>query len=194
MDMPQKFIMSADYELPIGKGKPLGNAHGWVNQVFGGWHTNGILSVRSGFPTDVLVGSTPPLFAAINRPDAVLGQPKLLANATFNQYFNPAAFAVPPTVRNNLGAPVQTYGNASRMPLRGPGSKNVDFSVLKSFPLAEKKRLEFRTEAFNLSNTPTFQLPSARSAQLTVGNAAFGQLAGSQTVGRQVQFGLKLLW
>jgi hypothetical protein len=29
---------------------------------------------------------------------------------------------------------------------------------------------------------------------LTVGNAAFGQLTSSQTVGRQVQFGLKLLW
>jgi hypothetical protein len=54
--------------------------------------------------------------------------------------------------------------------------------------------LQFRAEAFNLSNTTTFTLPNARSIELTVGNAAFGKLVGSQTVGRQVQFGLKLLY
>jgi len=54
--------------------------------------------------------------------------------------------------------------------------------------------LQFRAEAFNVSNTPTFTLPNARSIELTVGNSAFGKLVGSQTVGRQVQFGLKFLF
>src|SRR5579884_1230492 len=105
-----------------------------------------------------------------------------------------AALIVPPTVPNVRGAPVQTFGNAGPYILRGPGSKNLDFSLLKDFRLTEGKRLEFRAEAFNLTNTPTFTLPSATSPELTVGNSAFGKLIGSQTVGRQVQFGLKLLW
>jgi hypothetical protein len=130
----------------------------------------------------------------VNRPDVVAGQPLLVANPGFDQYFNPAAFAVPPAVTNALGAPVQTFGNAGRMVLRAPGSKNLDASLFKDFRLTERRRLEFRAEAFNLTNTPTFTLPNSRSAVLTVGNAAFGKLSGSQTVGRQLQFGLKLIW
>jgi hypothetical protein len=124
----------------------------------------------------------------------VLGQSTKVANPGFDQYFNPAAFAIPPTVINALGVPVQTFGNAGRSILRAPGSRNLDASLFKHIRITERQRLEFRAEAFNLTNTPTFTLPNARSPVLTVGNAAFGKLSGSQTVGRQIQFGLKLLW
>ncbi len=80
------------------------------------------------------------------------------------------------------------------MVLRGPGQTNIDFSIFKDFHFGEKRRLEFRAESFNLSNTPTFNLPSPTSAALTVGNAGFGKLGSSQTVGRQLQGGLKLVW
>ncbi len=194
LDLPQKFVVSANYQIPFGKGQRFSTSHGWVNQVVGGWEINGIGTLRSGLPTDVLTGSLPPVFATINRPDVVLGQPLLVPNPGFDQYFNPGAFSVPGTVRNVNGAPINTFGNASRMVLRGPGSKNLDFSLFKNFAVTERTQIQFRAEAFNLTNTPTFSLPSARSAALTVGNAAFGQLTSSQTVGRQVQFGLKLLW
>jgi hypothetical protein len=128
-----------------------------------------------------------------NRPDLVLGQPVLVANPGFDQYFNPKAFAIPPKVPDFRGSPIQTYGNLGRSVLRGPGSRNMDLSLFKEFRTTEKTRLQFRAEAFNLSNTPTFQLASAVSPALTVGNSAFGKLTGSQTVG-QIQFGLKLLW
>jgi hypothetical protein len=189
LDLPQKFVLSADYELPVPK-----SSHSRINQIAGGWQVNGILTLRSGLPTDVLVGKLPPIFAQVNRPDVIVGQPLLVANPGFDQYFNPAAFAVPGTVTNAQGVPVQNFGNAGRSVLRAPGSKNLDASLFKDFRLAERKRLEFRAEAFNLTNTPTFTLPNSRSAVLTVGNAAFGKLSGSQTVGRQLQFGLKLLW
>lgn len=165
-----------------------------MNQIFGKWQVNGILTLRLGLPTDALVARLPPVFAMINRPDVVAGQPLLVSNAGFDQYFNPAAFDMPGTVVNALGTPVQTFGNAGRMVLRGPGSRNVDASLFKDIRLTEQRRLEFRAEAFNLTNTPTFTLASAGSAVLTVGNAAFGKLSGSQTVGWQIQFGLKLIW
>ena len=165
-----------------------------LGQVFGGWQVNGILTLRSGFPTDTRVTQNPPVFNTANRPNRVLGEPVLVANPGFDQYFNPKAFVIPPKAPDNRGNPIQTFGNAGRSILRGPGSRNLDLSVFKEFRTREKMRLQFRAEAFNLSNTPTFQLASAVSPALTVGNAGFGKLTGSQTVGRQIQFGLKLLW
>jgi hypothetical protein len=193
-DITHQFVTSALYQLPFGRGKRFLHQRGVVSQVFGGWQVNGILTLRSGFLTDTRVALTPPTFTTTNRPNRVLGQTALVANPGFDQYFNPKAFAIPPTVPDYLGAPIITYGNAPRLALRGPGSRNLDFSVFKEFHPTERAMLQFRAEAFNLSNTPTFTLPNARSIELTVGNAAFGKLVGSQTVGRQVQFGLKLLY
>ena len=64
--------------------------------------------------------------------------------------------------------------------------------------------LQFRAEFFNLSNTPTFFLPSASSNNMTcigpagaacnAGNPNFGKLSNGTATGRQIQFGLKLLF
>ncbi|PYT22024.1 MAG: hypothetical protein DMG58_31015 [Acidobacteria bacterium] len=136
----------------------------------------------------------PPTFTSLNRPDRVLDQPTLVANPGFDQYFNPKAFQAPPLDPDYRGNLIQGYGNAGRAILRGPGSRNLDFSLFKEFAMSEKTKLQFRAEAFNLSNTPTFTLPVATSAALQWSNKAFGKLTGSQTVGRQVQFGLKFLF
>jgi hypothetical protein len=87
---------------------------------------------------------------------------------------------------------------------RGPGSVNLDFSVFKDIAVTERYRLQFRTEAFNLTNTPTFNLPSPTNQTLTCRgapgsacnstNSQFGKLSGAQSVGRQIQFGLKFLF
>jgi hypothetical protein len=192
-DVPHKFVLSALYELPFGPGRPFLN-NGVPAAILGGWQVNGILSLVSGFPTEMNVTSLPPVQTLRNRPDVVLGQPTRVENPSFDQFFNPKAFALPPRVPDHLGAPIQTFGNAGRNIIRGPGSRNLDFSVFKSFRTSESTSLQFRAEAFNLSNTPTFILPSARSAALTVGNENFGKLAGSGSVGRQLQFGLKFLF
>jgi hypothetical protein len=194
LDIPQKFVTSALYELPWGPGKRFLSGRGIAGQILGGWKANGILTLLKGFPTDFRYPLNPPIFNTLNRPNRVLGQPLLVAHPSFDQYFNPLAFSAPPVVLNDLGQGIQTFGNAGRAILRGPGSRNLDFSLFKEFQIFERTRLQFRGEAFNLSNTPTFTLPAALSPGLTFGNAAFGKLAGSQTVGRQLQFGLKLLW
>jgi hypothetical protein len=194
LDIPQKLALSGNYELPVGKGRFLNVQNRVLNQLIGGWQTNGVLILRSGLATDVTTAALPPVFGTINRPDRVLGQDLLVPNPGFDQYFNPAAFRIPATVPNVRGVPIQTFGNASRMVLRGPSQRNLDFSIFKDFRFGEKRRAEFRAESFNLSNTPFFNLSSPTSAALTVGNAGFGKLASSQTVGRQLQFGLKFVW
>ncbi len=194
LDITHKFVLSTLYELPFGPGQRFLNRGGAAGHLFGGWQVNGILMLRSGFPTDMNVAPLPPVNALRNRPDVVLGQPTRVSNPGFDQFFNPKAFAVPPKVPDYRGVPIQTYGNAGRNIVRGPSSRNLDFSLFKSFRTSEATSLQFRAEAFNLSNTPTFNLPNARNAPLTVGNADFGKLTGSGSVGRQLQFGLKLVF
>ena len=193
-DIPQKLVVSSIYDLPFGRGKRFLTNGGLLNHIIGNWQVNGILMLRGGFPSDLRVARLAPVFNTANRPNRVLGQPLLVDKPGFDQYFNPKAFEVPPTVPNFRGAPIQSLGNAGRSILRGPDSRNLDLSISKNFYVSEKSRFELRVEAFNLSNTPTFELPNARSAGLTVGDPAFGRLTGSASVGRQVQFGLKYLW
>ena len=86
------------------------------------------------------------------------------------------------------------FGNAGRNILRGPGTKQMDFSLFKAFYFGEDRtrRIEFRTEAFNLTNTPQFNNPNT-----TFGNPGFATIssAGSpltlQRTSRNIQFALK---
>ena len=164
-----------------------------MGKLVGGWQVNGISVVRGGFPTDIRVSLVPQTFATFNVPDRVAGV-DVYAHRGVDQYFNPAAFKIPGTVLSSTGARIQLFGDSARHVARGPGSVNVDFSVFKNTKTTERTTLQFRSEFFNLTNTPTFFLASANSAALSVDSSAFGKLSNSRAVGRQIQFGLKLLF
>jgi hypothetical protein len=195
LDVPQVFILSYGYELPFGAGKHWMNHKGATGFVLGGWQINGITSLRSGFPTDIRssrIAAGNQLFATINVPDLVLGQSLYLPNRGVDGYFNPAAFTDPGQVRSVTGAPITLFGDAARRVGRGPGSTNFDFSLFKNFRVRERVNAQFRAEAFNLTNTPTFFLPAASSPALSIGSPNFGKISASQVTGRQIQFGLKV--
>ena len=197
MDVPHVFVFSSGYELPFGKGKPFASQNRAGRAILGGWQLNGIFTRQSGYPTDVrsgLVAATNQLFATFNVPDRVPGVSMYLPNGGPDGWFNAAAFTQPGRVNNVKGTPLQLFGNAARRVGRGPGTTNLDFSVFRNFQLRERLNLQFRSEAFNLSNTPAFFLPSAASPVLTIGNANFGKFNASASAGRQIQFGLKLLF
>jgi hypothetical protein len=197
LDVPHVVNFSYGYELPFGPGKAWLNQKGPLSYFFGGWQINGIVTHRSGFPTDIRssrVASNNQVYASINVPDRVNGVSMYLPDKGVDGWFNPAAFTEPAQVRNANGNPITLFGNAARRVGRGPGSFNTDFSLFKTFAIKERFRAQFRAEAFNLTNTPTFFLPSATNAALTLGSATFGKLTNSSATGRQLQFGLKLLF
>ena len=109
-----------------------------------------------------------------------IGSEGRLSNPNIHDWFNVAAFPVPAAY---------TYGNSSRNVLTGPGLRDWDFGLFKTFQLTslwENARLEFRGELFNLTNTPPFGLPTA-----DVQSPSAGQVltAGSPRI---AQFSLKL--
>jgi hypothetical protein len=103
---------------------------------------------------------------------------------TIDRWFDASAFVAPAQY---------VFGNAGRNILYGPGTKQVDLSLFKNFVFSEGRRLEFRAEAFNVSNTPQFNNPNS-----SIGFAGVARIttAGSPTVyqrtSRQVQLALKM--
>ena len=149
---------------------------------------SGITSMRGGYPTDIRYAISPPNFATHNVPDRVSGQSMTVSNPGPDQFFNPAAFSAAPTVISSTGARIQAYGNSSKRPARGPGSANWDFGLFKNTSITERVMVQFRSEFFNLFNTPQFGLPNQ-----DLGGGSFGNVTNAG--GRRImQFGLKLYW
>lgn len=206
IDVPQIFVVSYGYELPWGPGKRWLGGHGAVSRILGGWQVNGITVMRGGFPSDIRTNVLPGIFNTFNVPDRVKGEPiQVKNNRGPDSFFNPAAFRVPGAVRSATGAAVTLLGDSARRVARGPGSVNFDFSVFKEAVITERYRVQFRAEFFNLTNTPTFFLPSASDPALTCiarapggpcneANAGFGKLSNGTATGRQIQLGLKLMF
>jgi hypothetical protein len=201
IDVPQILSASGFYALPFGPGRRW-LSQGIAGKFIGGWQLNAILTLRGGFPTNIRSNVIPPIFNTFNVPDAVAGQPLVLSNHGVDGYFNPAAWTVPGTTPSVTGAPIQLFGTAAQRAARGPGSRNADVSVFKGFYFTDRRYLEFRTELFNATNTPTFFLPAASSSSRTcmgpagrpcnASNPNFGKLTNGTATGRQIQFGLKL--
>jgi len=152
LDVRNRFVFNALYELPFGRGRTFGNNwNGPVNAILGGWVFSPILTLASGFPFDVVCKycSSPS-----TRPD-VVGPLQQLNRAT--EWFNTSSFQ---KVATNLvtGAPIAP-GNSPRNPFTGPGTKTMDLSVAKTIAVTERVRTELRGEFFNLFNTPQFSPP-----------------------------------
>jgi hypothetical protein len=180
-DVRHRFVMSYVYELPLGRGKHFGSSAGGVmEQVIGGWQVTGITTLQSGQPFTALMGfDNANVGDGTARPNQV-GNPNLSrGKRSPTHWFDTNAFVAPP---------FGTFGNAGRNDIIGPGLNNFDFSALKIFRLAEERRIEFRTEIFNIFNHTNFT---------TVGNVintgSFGQLTASRDP-RIIQFGLKVLF
>jgi hypothetical protein len=88
------------------------------------------------------------------RPDPVPEVPTWIADsvAPGGRRINPAAFRVPPEVRQ---------GNLARNSIRGFGFRQVDLSLRRDFRISGPSRLQFRVDLFNLLNTPNFAAPNA---------------------------------
>ncbi|MGB6722810.1 MAG: TonB-dependent receptor [Terracidiphilus sp.] len=204
LNIAQTASASVLYNLPFGAGRQFVNTTGAANYVIGGWVVNGILTMRTGFPSDVGTNVIPPTFASYNVASCVAGVPKRLPNTSVNGYYNPAAFTVPAYAATTTGGSVPEIGNCGHFPITGPSVKNLDSSLFKNFYFGESQRiyLQFRVEAFNTTNTPAFELPGANDATLTckgppgaacnAANANFGKLVDGSATGRQVQFAAKL--
>ncbi len=177
-NLPQNLTVSSVYELPFGKGRALlSGANRFVDGLFGGWELAGILTARSGLPfTPVISGDQANTGVGGQRPN-VVGD-AALSNPTVSEWFNVNAFATPSKY---------TYGNSGRNILTADRLIQLDMTLEKRFSILESRQLEFRAEAFNLLNRPTFSAPNA-----TIGPASAGIVTSTLNANRILQLALKV--
>jgi len=213
-DIRNVFHFSGGYELPFGKGKKfMSDGSGITDKIVGGWSTQWIATLQGGQPiTFNCVNNTlqsvgcgalhtgQPLKVGLHNDS--LGKlswfnydPALDPTGAASPLTNPATCAVGACTFANLGGITQAPG---------PGFHRLDFSIFKDFPFNEKRKLQFRTEIFNIFNHPNFNAPGfGGNGVVSIGgstdwtNNNFGRIGSTRDAPydpRQIQFALKLLF
>jgi hypothetical protein len=184
------FVASGTYQLPIGSGKAfLSDLHGPAQLLLGGWIANGILTLNSGPPQYIPCQTTTTATTGTCYADVNPGVTKYRSGGPAH-YYNPAAFTDPPVATTIGNSNLASLGGSNTQ-VNGPGFRDLDFSIFKEFGVTETTRLQFRAEAFNLTNTPSFNLPSNSNYRDTLN---FGQSTTTRSNPREIQFALKYYW
>jgi hypothetical protein len=186
---PHRFIVSYLYQLP---GPKLGKS--LRGELLGGWQVAGITTIQghllpvyntnvtnvfgiNGFGGDfaeLIFGCDP------NTPGGVTSK--------LSNFINQKCFTSPPVVGSDGVA--TDFGNTRPGLIRGPDQRNTDLSLIKTFPFGwpnESANIEFRTEFFNVFNTPQFADPDNEQDSGT-----FGVIQRTAVAPRILQFALKL--
>jgi hypothetical protein len=215
-DVTHFFSWANVYQLPFGRGKKFLSS-GPLSWILGNWESDSILQARSGIPYNLQVsgdianlkGSAPSI-GTYGRPNVisdpfvagpVMANPDPKCHTTVSQggsapdsvlnktnYFNPCAFT----------QPQGSFGNLGRNPFRGPAVWNMDFAMMKNFPIGEATSIQLQFQAFNVFNVQNWEAPSQvtiNSSGTTV-NSKAGQITSlaQGTTPREMQFGLRFVF
>ena len=207
-DIRHVFHLSGGYELPFGKGKKfMSGASGVADKIVGGWSVQWITTLQGGQPIRLACANN--TIQGLGCGALFTGQPLKLGiqdvtidGKKYTSWFgNPAAFADPAPCA--VGAcTFANLGGVTQVP--GPGFHRLDFSIFKDFPFNEKRKLQFRTEIFNITNHPNFNAPGfggngvvAIGGSTNFTNSNFGRIGSTRDAPydpRQIQFALKFLF
>ena len=181
-DARHNLVFSANYELPFGHDRTWGkDVSPVVNAILGGWRLSGIFQARTGFPITVTDGSAPSQQGqrGNERPNCI-GDP-VPGDQSISHWLDINAFS---------RAPRGTWGNCGIGVARAPGYKNIDIVLAKRFSVGGERAFEFRAEAFNLMNTPSFG-PPARDINAP---NTFGTITSTVSTARTVELVVKFFF
>jgi carboxypeptidase family protein len=178
-DRLHNYVLSTVYELPWGPNKKWLN-QGVTSKILGGWQLSALFDAQSGQALTIggngTLLNTPgnSAFVNLNGDNKVLGGlgPGLL-------YFDPTVYSLP-------AAGVQ--GNMARHTgPEGPGFWQLDGSLFKRFTISGARYVEFRVDAYNVTNSVRWGNPNTTFSTST-GNT-FGQITGTNGSQRSIRFG-----
>jgi hypothetical protein len=169
-----RLILSWAWELPF-KG----------NRFLEGWQLSGIGTFQSGRPftvrdedfSAILFASTAPrpnLAPGATHEDQTTSGP---VTSRVDNFLNRDAFVSSGT----------EWGNLGRNTVIGPSQQRLDVSLSKVTALTDGSSLEFRVEAYNVTNTPSFRNPDS-----DLSSGGFGEITRTYGGPRVVQLGVKL--
>ncbi|HYO80018.1 MAG TPA: hypothetical protein VES20_01345, partial [Bryobacteraceae bacterium] len=192
-DRTHNFVLNYTYNVPRLSTllpNPL------VRWVFDNWDIAGVTSLISGTPlgltyslvsgADVVGGSGAGIDTRVN----LTGDPVLPKEERTPQRHFRTEVVQPPS-RAELG-----IGNASRTPIRGPGTHMWDMSLYKNFPFSanEGRRLQLRFEFYNVFNHTNFSAVDTAARFDATGrqvSGTFGQYTSTLDA-RRIVLGAKI--
>ncbi len=150
----------------------------WVERFTSGWSLATVFQAESGYPFTISV------FGDTANSGTLLGENPIRANATGQpvfpagtrraaEWFNPAAFVVPPAYQ---------FGNVGRNTVEGPAMQLLDLAVTREFRLNEAMRFQFRAELFNALNHTNLGTPNR-----FVNTPQFSTITMAMHPGREIQ-------
>ena len=199
-DIPQNFVLSYIYELPVGKGKPFLNKGGIVNAVLGGWSISGVQTYHSGQPFSFCCANGIPAFNHSVRFNYVAGQ-QLFSDAYLSGHFDPvtdslfnrAAFSDPNAPARIAAGGAYELGNMAREigSIRSFFFYAEDFNLLKRTQITERSNLLLQVSFLNAFNRHIFD--AHNSVDTNANNTDFGLLNLNNTLQgpRRIQLQLK---
>ena len=183
--IPYRAIVSAIYELPIGRGRAVGGQMSpALDAIVGGWQINGIWALQAGPTLGIGVSNNSGLYSQGIRANWSGQDPVIDSDPEdkLTRWFDPTVFAQP--------APFALGNAPERIPgLRAHHLNSLDLSLIKEVRPAPALRLQLRIEAFNLFDYVQFGSPNT-----TLSSATVGQVTSQANSPRQLQFGVKAIW
>jgi hypothetical protein len=184
--------------------QPLPTAHWRIakgavgSRMFNGYELSGTAVVQSGTTFSINdAGGATYYGTNTSRASFVAGATTRMAVKSgrvenrLNAYFNNG---IAGTQNDTLtGAPAvfagsgNLYGNTGRDIMRGPLQRDLDLSLTKYIPIHRTLNAEFRAQAFNITNTPSFANPGSDVGTTT----SFGVITATVGNPRILQFVLK---
>jgi hypothetical protein len=181
LNYPFVWVSSFVYQFP-----KLQRSNAIVKNILGGWEFSGLYTAMSGPPFTMNGGAgnnRSGFLEGQDRADYVPGQHFEIRQGGkshwLNEYFNTAAFS-----QNYPGTP----GDSQKFFMQEPPIRDADLGVHKNWTVAELVQIQFRFEAFDALNTPSFGQPDSNP-----GDANYGKITGTGNTGpRLVQSALRI--
>lgn len=200
-DVRHRWVLGAVYDLPIGKGKAMAINNSVADAFLGGWQLSTNSTIQSGVPQTLTTGinnagtNNPlpdrPSFSGVGT--GYLDTPTPTSQGL--RWFDPASFIVSPS---------GTFGNVGRNTMITPHFQSIDMALSKRFtmPYSEGHIVQFRVEAFNVFNHPTWGAPNGNilagasfaGAPSNAAHQGFGIISTTALPMRQIQLGIKYLF
>jgi hypothetical protein len=200
-DRSQRLVANIVWQRPTYASMPA-----LVQHLINHWQLSGIGVIQTGSPltvTDSNAGSVYGNLPGEARAEMTGSNPSThgsLFSRVTGHYLNANAFTRAPEAPNGTSLADQDFGNSSVGLARGPGQHNIDLALERTFRVTEGSSFRFRTEFFNLTNTPQFANPSSSlgygdpTALHPSASPSFGRITGTVSNPRIIQFAVKYLF
>lgn len=194
-DRPWDFAFSGLYGLPIGRGGAIASgAHGLLDVALSDWQLDWIFTNAGGTPVNYPNGDIYNCGNYNIKP----------AQRSYKSYIN--------NTQNSCFSTFPQYTAVTQLPrttrVRNPFAQQTAFGLEKKFPIREDIKLQFKAEAFNVTNTPIFGGPNTGSPEQAPSRITSvadpnqpGAWSGYGTIGatqqnfpRQLQLSLKVFY